>query len=206
KPDIAFEPVLPLNGEPVDELLGSGIGQIPKRAAPSAELNLGAPLQPANDGFDARALRRVELLRALVLEPPRQDLGEPQQRARQARERRVQSSRRLEQTLDRRACLGLEAVARLDVAGTRHHLLTDEKKEGLGRAQGAAFGEAVAPTVARQGARRDGRGVERLLGLLVSRDEILDATTQAARPTTAAFVAENPAPQLRRLEPRQVER
>ena len=142
--------------------------------------------------------------------PPRRRAGAPAarpgpQRRLDRRERCGQRARRVDQPVDRRPQLGLQAVALLARRARAQHLLPHQRQERL------AFGRCGRPSSdarsqPRPAARAPPRATagERALARRVAGDQILEPAAQAARARAAALLGpEQPAAQLGRLAPDQ---
>ena len=181
----------------------------PSMRAPAAELDDAAPLQAAHRRLDAQARVRYRA------RPPRRRAAAPSRSARRrigARdraERLRQRVRRLDQPVDRRPQLGLEAVA-LIALGARAPAPAGAPARGTPRSRrcGRPSATRCAPALARQHARarpRPRRARARRPSSPATRSS--SAPAQAAGARAAALLgAEQPAPQLRRLAPGQLER
>ena len=94
--------------------------------------------------------------------------------------------------------LGLDAIETLAIGRARQHLLPHQAEEGFERAERPAVLQALRPAIARQHPRRHHDLVERFRGDFVLSDEVLDTALETARARApAAFIAQEPAPQLR---------
>ena len=122
---------------------------------------------------------------------------EPLQRGRQAFEAIGELQRRLDQTLDRRPRLGLQAVAIVGEHRPRQHLLADQHEKLFEALVSAPFGNPPRPVVGREDTR-GGENVDQRLGAdFVAFYEIADPSPQTSRARpSAAFGADDPAAQL----------
>src|SRR6185503_6749619 len=158
-----------------------------------------AAMEAAKRRLDADARAGVEL-RGFIGEPRREPLAEHRYRRFEGAQLLGERLRRGGQFVETRSELGLDAVAMLAIGRARQHLLPREGEKRLERAKRAAILQALRPALARQHPRRHLDLVEGFGGNLVLLDEVFNTPLQAARPrAAAAFIAQEPAPQLRAL-------
>ncbi len=204
--DVVLQAVDPVEGEPLDRI-GSGLfDEIAKQPAPGGELQSGAAVETADRRVEA--LSQTGLGRVVgILEPGSQRFGHLQQRGGEPFEAFGQRQSRLDQPLDRRPRLGLQAITAIGQHGARQHLLPNQHEKSFEALMAARFGDALRPAVAGEDSR-GGENVEQCLGAsVIAFDEVADPAPQASGARApAGFGADDPPPQFTPFLARQTHR